>query len=346
MRPGVFPVTSRVRDRRHAGRSRTIFSTVFGLAVILLVAGCSAAGTGASASAGGLTTLTVAAVPGIDDAPLYIAADDGQFAAAGLKVRIRDYGSASSEIAALKAGRADVAAGDYADFLYAQYHQGGLLVVAEGYDAVSGVMGVLVLPGSRITTPKQLAGKAIGTPEPQEIPYSATIPYSSETLATQSVLQDDGVDPASVRWKPMPTPDLIGALSSHKVAAILVAEPYIFRAESQIGASELVDSVSGTTANLPLSGYFTSTSFARAHAGALDSFRAILQKVQPVANKGAAVRTTIKRTVGLNAQTAALVTIGEYQTSADVSGLQRVADLLVDFGVIATPLHIQNMIFR
>ena len=221
-----------------------------------------------------------------------------------------------------------------------------MLVVAEGYDAVSGVMGVLVLPDSGITTPKQLAGKTIGTPEPQEIPYSATIPYSLETLATQSVLQDDGVDPASVRWRPMPTPDLIGALSSHKVAAILVAEPYIFRAESEIGASELVDSVSGTTANLPLSGYFTSTSFARAHASALDAFRATLQRVQPVANKGAAVRAVITRSVGVNAQTAALVTIGDYQTSPDVSGLQRVADLLVDFGVIATPLHIQNMIFR
>jgi NitT/TauT family transport system substrate-binding protein len=207
-------------------------------------------------------------------------------------------------------------------------------------------MGALVLPDSGITTPKQLAGKTIGTPEPQEIPYSATIPYSLETLATQSVLQDDGVDPASVSWRPMPTPDLIRALSSHKVAAILVAEPYIFRAESEIGASELVDSVSGTTANLPLSGYFTSTSFARAHASALDAFRATLQRVQPVANKGAAVRTVITRSVGVNAQTAALVTIGDYQTSPDVSGLQRVADLLVDFGVIATPLHIQNMIFR
>lgn len=346
MRPGVFPVASLVQDRPGAGRSRTIFSTVFGLAVVLLAAGCSAAGTGSSTSADGLTTLTVAAVPGIDDAPLFIAANDGQFAAEGLKVQIRDYGSASSEIMALKTGHADVAAGDYADFLYAQYHQKGLLVVAEGYDAVSGVMGVLVAQGSGITTPKRLAGKTIGTPEPQEIPYSASIPYSLETLATQSVLQDDGVNPASVRWKPMPTPDLIGALSSHKVAAILVSEPFIFRAESQIGASELVDSVSGTTANLPLSGYFTSASFARTHASALDAFRATLQKVQPVANKGAAVRSTITRSVGMNAQTAALVTIGDYQTSPDVNGLQRVADLLVNFGVIATPLHIQSMIFR
>lgn len=345
MRLAALPVAL-LRGRLTVGRSRIIIGTVFGLTAALLAGGCSAAGTGTSPSAQGLTTLTVAAAPGIDDAPLYIAARDGQFAAAGLNVRIRDYNSASSEIMALKSGSADVAAGDYADFLYAQYHQRGMLIVAEGYDAASGVMGVLVLPDSGITTPKQLVGKTIGTPEPQEIPYSATIPYSLETLATQSVLQDDGVDPASVKWKPVPTPDLIGALSSHKVAAILVAEPYIYRAESQTGASELVDSVSGTTASLPLSGYFTSTSFARAHASALDAFRATLRRVQPVANRGAAVRTAITRSVGMNAQTAALVTIGEYQTAPDVSGLQRVADLLVDFGVIATPLHIQNMIFR
>jgi NitT/TauT family transport system substrate-binding protein len=316
------------------------------LAAFLLVAGCSAAGTGGSASVHGLPTLTVAAVPGIDDAQLYIAADDGQFAAEGLKVRIKDYGSASSEIMALKTGKADVAAGDYADFFYAQDHQPGMLIVAESYDAAAGAMDVLVSPGSGITTPKQLAGKTIGTPEPQEIPYSATIPYSMETLATQSALQDDGVDPASVRWKPVPTPDLIGALRSHKVAAVLVTEPYIYRAESQIGASEILDSVSGTTATLPLSGYFTSTSFARAHAGALDSFRAALRRGQADANAGAATRAAIRRLVGMNAQTAALVTMGEYQTSPDVSGLQRVANLLVDFGVIAKPLNIENMIFR
>jgi NitT/TauT family transport system substrate-binding protein len=339
MRLAVLPVAALLRERPTAGRACAILSAIFGLAAVLLVAGC-------SASAHGLSTLTVAAVPGVDDAPLYIAANDGQFAAEGLKVRIKDYGSASSEIMALKTGRVDVAAGDYADFFYAQAHQPGMLIVAEGYDAAAGVMDVLVSPDSGIRTPTQLAGKTIGTPEPQEIPYSATIPYSMETLATQSALQDDGVDPASIRWKPVPTPDLTGALSSHKVAAILVTEPYIYRAQSQIGASEILDSVSGTTATLPLSGYFTSTSFARAHVGALDAFRTALQRVQAGANAGAATRATIKRVVGTNAQTAALITIGEYQTSPDVNGLQRVADLLVDFGVIAKPLHIENMIFR
>jgi hypothetical protein len=48
----------------------------------------------------------------------------------------------------------------------------------------------------------------------------------------------------------------------------------------------------------------------------------------------------------MNVQTAALVTIGEYQTSPNASSLQRVVDLLADFGVIAKPLNIQSIIFR
>jgi NitT/TauT family transport system substrate-binding protein len=288
----------------------------------------------------------VAAVPGIDDAPLYIAAEDGRFAAAGLKVRIKNYGSASQEIRALEDGSADVAEGDYADFLYAQDLRPGMLIVAEGYDAVPGVMEVLVAPDSGITTPQQLAGKTIGTPEPQEIPYSPVIPYSMDTLATQSALQDDGVAPASVRWKPIPSGSLIAALSRHEVNAILVTEPYIVRAETQVGAGEVLDSLSGTTANLPLSGYFTSTSFARAHASALTAFRSALQSLQATANTGASTRTAIARFAGMNTRTAALVTIGEYQTSPNVSSLQRVANLLANFGVLAKPLSIRGMIFR
>jgi NitT/TauT family transport system substrate-binding protein len=345
MGPVLIPAAD-VRGRSSASRSRVVFGIMAGLVAISLVSGCSAAGTAVGASANGLTSLTVAAVPDVNDAPLYIAAEDGQFAAEGLRVKVQDYGSASSEIAALRNGSADVAAGDYADFFYAEDSQPDMLVVAEGYNAVPGVMEVLVAPDSGITTPQQLAGKTIGTPEPQEIPYNANTPYSMETLATQSALQDDGVNPTSVRWRPMPSPDLIGALSSHRVSAILVTEPYIVRAEIQAGAGEVLDSLSGTTANLPLSGYFTSTSYARRHANALTAFRAALQSVQANANTGAPVRSAITRYASMNLQTANLVTIGEYQTSPNASSLQRVVDLLADFGVIAKPLNILSIIFR
>jgi NitT/TauT family transport system substrate-binding protein len=343
MRPPLLHAVA-VGSPSAATRSRRALGAVAGLAAVLLAAGCTGAGPGAGASANGVSTLTVAAVPDVNDAPLYIAAEQGQFTAEGLKVQIKDYSSARSEIAALRAGTVDVAAGDYVDFFYAQDSNPDMAIVAEGYNAATGVMEVLVRANSDITTPQQLAGTTIGTPEPQEIPYNPSTPYSMETLATQSALQDNGVDPASVTWKPMPAPDLIGALGSGQVSAIVVTEPYIYQAESQIGAAEVLDSLSGTTASLPLSGYFALASFARAHTDVLQKFRAALESVQGGANTGATTRAAMPGYAGVNTETADLITLGDYQTSLNTSSLERVADLLAEFGVIGKPLDVASML--
>ena len=135
----------------------------------------------------------------------------------------------------------------------------GLLAVADGYDAAPGVVEVLSLPGSGIYTPQDLANKVIGTAAPQGIRTSKDVPYSIATVATESVLQNDGVDtdpngPGKVTFKAMPAQDLVNALAKHQVDAILVTEPYIYEAETRLGAVEVLDSCSGATANLPLAG--------------------------------------------------------------------------------------------
>ena len=64
--------------------------------------------------------------------------------------------------------------------------------VADGYDAGPNVMEVLTLPGSKITAPKDLADKVIGTGSNQEIPTQngkhQSQPYSMDTVAAWSVL--------------------------------------------------------------------------------------------------------------------------------------------------------------
>ena len=79
------------------------------------------------------------------------------------------------------------------------------------------------------------------------------------------MLDNDGVQPNSVTWQPMPVNELVPALRSHKVDAILVTEPEIFQAESQLGARTILDACSGQTVNLPLDGYFAPRSFAQKH---------------------------------------------------------------------------------
>ena len=121
-----------------------------------------------------------------------------------------------------------------------------LRLIADGDDAAADSIAILTLPSSGITTPQQLSGQpgGVATLPAQVIPYSATIPYNIQTLAAEEVLQNDGVSPSTVSWTQVQAKDMIGALRSGRVKAILATEPYILQAEEQLGAVEVVDASS------------------------------------------------------------------------------------------------------
>ncbi len=325
--------------------SRRVFAAVIALAMAVLATGCQGSPSSTAARTG---AVTVAAIPGPDNAPLYLAVKNGTFTRAGLNVKIRTYRSTSSELQALNAGRVDVAAGDYADFLYAQATAAkpDLRIIADGYHAAPGVMEVLSRSDSGISTAQDLAGKTIGTPPAELIPVSKTVPYSLATLATQSVLQSDGVKLGKVKWKPMPSGDLISALAHHQVDAILVQEPYILAAQTQIGTVEVLDSASGATAGLPLSGYFAVTHYASQHADMMRGFRSALQQAQAQAVMPGPIKNILASAQGMSPQSASLITMGSYPTSLDAPALQRVANLMFNFGVLNKhALYVAPMFF-
>ena len=307
-----------------------------------LVAGCYFPGAGASGSG----TVTVAAVPGIDDAPLLVAVQDGLFRKRGLDVAVRDYQSVGAELQALASGQAQVAAGDYTGFFYAQaVGRASLRLIADGYDAAPGSVAILALPGSGITTPQQLEGQpgGVATPAAQLAPYSATVPYNIQTLAAQEVLQNDGVSPSSVNWTQMQPQDMIGALRSGRVKAILAGEPYILEAEEQLGAVEVVDASSGVTSGLPLSGYFSLASYAKANPSAVQAFLEALAQVQVDCAQRGPVQAVLPQFAGVSTGDAALVTLGTYPTSLNTGQVQRVADLMYDSGMITNPVTVSAL---
>jgi ABC-type nitrate/sulfonate/bicarbonate transport system substrate-binding protein len=99
-------------------RSRMRFASAATAAAALALAGCHAG----TPSASGGDSVTVASVPSIGNASLYVALQDGLFRQAGLSVDVRSYPSVAAELAAVRSGQADVAVGDYANFFYAQEH--------------------------------------------------------------------------------------------------------------------------------------------------------------------------------------------------------------------------------
>ncbi len=334
---------SRNGKRRRLGRPGMVLAPA---ALGLLVAGCHAAPAGPGQAVN--QQITVASVPGFANAPLQVAVRDGLFARDNVDVKVQTYPTLQRAYAALGSGQAEVISGDYAGLLYAQSHPSGarLRLIADGYDATPGLMDVLTLPGSPVTNPQQLEGKAVGTPLPDLAPFSADAPYNMETLATEAVLQSDGVSPSSVVWKAMPAGNLITALREHQVSAIVVPQPYILQAETALGAVELFDVCSGVTASLPLSGYFTTAGFARNYPVALHAFQAALTTAKASTGQLGTVRSVLSALPGMTAQEADLVTVGQYPTFLSVGQVQRVADLMYGTGMITNTISVRPMLFR
>jgi NitT/TauT family transport system substrate-binding protein len=335
-----------------AGTGASAWRITLGIASLaLLVSAC--AGSSASGSGSASGTITVGVVPGVDNAPLRVAVNDGLFRARGLNVTIQTYTSLRPEFQALTSGHIDIAAGDYADFFYQQATGAASLhLIADGYDATSNLMEVLALPGSSVTTPADLAGKIVATPQAQLIPPSSgissytndNVPFNMETLATEAVLQSDGVSPSGVTWKPTPPQDMISELAKGQVSAILATEPLILQAQAQLGAVELLDSCSGETADLPLSGYFSLASYDRAHTSDVAAFQAALSAAQASSAMRGPVQAVLPSFAGVSAQEAALVTLGTYPTFLNVGQVQRVAGLMYDSGMISNPLSVSSML--
>lgn len=316
------------------------------LLVALLVSGCNFLGIGSSGGVSGSGPITVAVVPGIDNAPLQVAVTEGLFRQNGLNVVVKNYPSIGAEYRALTSGQAQVAAGDYTDFFYMQSSGGAKLrLIADGYDAVSNSVAILTMPNSGITTPQQLQGLpgGVAAAPAQLVQAGKAVPFNIQTLAAQEVLQNDGVSSSTVTWTAMQPQNMIGALRAGQVKAILVTEPYILQAEEQLGAVELVNASTGVTDGLPMSGYFSLASYQHANPSAVQAFQKALAQAQSECAQRGLVQGALSHLTGMTTGESALVTLGTYPASLNVGQVQRVATLMYDSGMIRTPVTVSSL---
>ncbi|MEU0797306.1 ABC transporter substrate-binding protein [Amycolatopsis sp. NPDC005961] len=305
------------------------------VAALLATAGCSVFSSGATATPPQLerTTLRVGVGNAIDTAPLRIAVAAGKFGAAGLNVQLVELGGEDG-LAKLTAGDLDVTFGSDIALFRAAAGGTALQLQGEAYTSGPNTMALVTLPGSDYTVPTSKKSPDIAVNMLDDI----------GALAARSVLGTAGVDVAKIKFKQVGFDAMPQSLQSGDVDAALMIEPYITRAEKDLGAHILADGARGATLDFPLSAYASAKPFAQANPHTLAAFRKALGAAQQTATDPAVIRDSLPKFSDIDPTTAALISLGSYPTSLNGIRLQRVADLMHNSGQLADRLDVQALL--
>jgi NitT/TauT family transport system substrate-binding protein len=313
---------------------------------LIALSGCGALSANAgSTSPNGLqkTTLNVAVVPAVDSAGFFVALHEGLFAKQGLTIHYTPAVSSDEVIDQQINGQYDITGGNYVSYIqhYVQDHQ-PLEIIAEGSVMQQGTQAIYTMPNSRIKSLAELKGHLLGINAPLNINY----------LLAASVLTENGIRLTQVRFPtaPIPFPVMAQQLAAGKIDAAAMPEPFATAAEQQYGAVQLTDLNQGATEQFPIQGYVVTKSWAEANPGTLKAFITALAQGQEVADTSrSAVEQAMESLAGpQNGQippiVAAVMAVNIYPTTIDTVRIQRVADVMYQFGLLHARFNVMPMI--
>jgi NitT/TauT family transport system substrate-binding protein len=316
--------------------------TAVGIAAIaaLTLAAATACGGSDSGqkSASGLekTELTVGTLPVADFAALQLAITRGFFKAEGLTVKTQILQGGAEAIPRLKSGNLDFSGGSYVPFFQAQ-DQGviKLRIVADAFQSADGTHVVLVAKDSPIHTVQDLAGKKIGV----------NVKHNLASLLIQALAQPQGVKlDEDKNFIPVAFPDMQNALKTGSVDAVQAVEPFNTQLQKSIGARLLADTNEGQTSNFPISGYATTEEFAKKNPKTVAAFQRALGKAQAMLSDRKVLEQVVPTYTKIDTATAASLHFGTFPTTLSVTRLQRVADIMQQYGYLTKPLDVKPLV--
>ncbi len=324
-----------------------------------LGAGCGGSGSGTTGATGATgavlakaghlekTTLNVAVLPDVDSAGFFVALHQGLFAQEGLTV---NYSPApgSEVIAGQVKGQYDITGNNYVSYIEAQFHhQADLRIIAEGSLLEQGDQVVMTMPNSPITTLARLKAHVLGVNADANVGY----------LLVASVLTENGITMStktSANAVMFPKTDIPftergQALVSGQLAAAIISEPQASQMEEKYGAVVIADLNQGATQQFPIEGYAVTKAWAKANPNTLKAFLAALQAGQQIADtERAAVEAAVESLKPGQGQvdkiTAAMMALNTYPLGVDATRLQRVADVMQQFGLLKKHFDIRVML--
>ena len=303
-------------------------------AMTLVLAACTSAPSSASFASAGPSPeehdITVAALPSVDLAGLYVAQDEGLFAKQGLHVTITKIASSKAVISAQLKGEVDISAGSYVGYIAAQAAGARFRILAEASTLRPDTRTLVVTAKSGITSIAGLAGKKIGVNGTNSI----------GTLLISALLQENGISPKNVDFitDQAGFPAMPGQLQQGAWQAAFLAEPYVTMAEETYGDQELADLDQGATLNFPIDGYVATQAWAQQHPKTVAAFVRAIEAGQSLADTDPTiVRAAMAKYDQLPSMVTSLMALPDFPLGpVDEKRIQRTAEAMLQFGMLSS----------
>lgn len=334
---GIYtPMTPR-RPRTTPAARLAVLVTALALVLSAALTGCGDGG-GTGSGGKGELRMTVAALPLVDTAALYVARNEGLFKKEGLDVTIRPVQQSIQALPALVNGQVDVIAGaNYVTFL--QAHEKGTLdlrVVAEGARVAPHMMDLLVPENSPIKSVADLKGRTV----------AVNILNNIQSLTLDAILEARGAP--RPEYRQIAFPQMGAALERGQVDAVHVVEPFDAAIQRQLGARVLVDGGSAPVQSLPISGYVTTAGYAKKNGRAVAAFRRAVAAAATLAGKdgGKAAREQLPTYSKVSASEARSIHLPEYPSAVDPAQLGRLVELMRKQGLLKKDLDPATLVVK
>ena len=290
------------------------------------------------------TTLNVGVVPAVDSAGFFVALHEGLFAKEGLTIHYTPAVSSDEVIDQQVAGQYDITGGNYVSYIqhYVDDHQ-PLEIIAEGSVMQEGAQAIYTMPSTHITTLGELKGHLLGINAPFNINY----------LLVASVLTENGIKLSSgaLPHPADPVPEHGRRAQGGEDRRRRDARAVRHRRRADVRRGPAGRPQPGRHRELPHPGLRGHQVVGRAepehpqgirrrsHPGPAD------RRHQPVRDRA---RHGVPEAGPQNGQIppiiAAVMAINIYPTAIDKVRIQRVADVMYQFGLLKRPFNVGPMI--
>jgi NitT/TauT family transport system substrate-binding protein len=290
-----------------------------------------------AARAQSLPLIKIASTPVDDAVNAVYAIRSGMFRRAGIEVEFTPMTSGGAVAAAVVGGSLQIGYQNLVSTFAAHLRNVPLAIVAPGsiHLSTSPTQALLVRRDSTIRTARDLVGKTIAASTLRDLNAASVFAW----------LEQNGVDPATVRTVELPYSAMLPALDESRVDAATMLQPMLGQAVDSGRVRVLAQPFDAIAKRFTVAGWFATREYIAANQDTVQRFARVMREAAIYANTHRAETAPVTASVsGVDLPTVLRATRSTFAETIDVREFQTLIDAMAKYKVLDRSFPAQDVI--